>query len=58
MTAARIGHSSISLLFHLFNRHDKEVGTVKIVHVAVDKTTWKKRALPIEIKDAFEKHLR
>ena len=58
MTASRIGHSSVSLLFRLFDRHDKEVGTVKIVHVAVDKTTWKTRPLPLELKDAFEPHRR
>lgn len=58
MTADRIGHSSSSLLFRIYDRHDKEVGTVKIVHVAVDKTTWKKRALPVELKDALEKHLK
>ena len=56
MTADRVGHSSVSLLFRMFNRHDKEVGTVKIVHVAVDKKTWKKRPLPLELKDAFELH--
>lgn len=56
MTVSRIGHSSVSLLFRLFDRHDKEVGTVKIVHVVVDKTTWKKRPLPLDLKDAFAKH--
>jgi YbgC/YbaW family acyl-CoA thioester hydrolase len=56
MTVDRVGDSSVALLFSLLDRHDKEVGTVKIVHVAVDKTTWKKRPLPQELKHVFEPH--
>ena len=55
MSVDRIGDSSVSLLFRLLDRHGKKVGTVKIVHVAVDKATWKKRPLPQELKDAFGK---
>jgi 1,4-dihydroxy-2-naphthoyl-CoA hydrolase len=57
MTVDRVGDSSVALLFSLLDRHDKEVGTVKIVHVAVDKATWKKRPLPQELRSVFEKHL-
>ena len=58
MTAGHVGHSSVTLLFRLFDRHDKEVGVVEIVHVAVDKLTGKKRSLPVELKDVFEKQLK
>ena len=54
MTVDRIGDSSATFGFQILDRHGKEVGTAKIVHVAVDKTTWKKRPLPQELKDAFE----
>jgi 1,4-dihydroxy-2-naphthoyl-CoA hydrolase len=54
MSVDRIGGSSVAFGFQILDRHGKEVGTAKIVHVAVDKKTWKKRPLPRELKDAFE----
>jgi 1,4-dihydroxy-2-naphthoyl-CoA hydrolase len=58
MSVDRIGDSSVALAFQILDRLGKEVGTVKIVHVAVDKATWKKRPLPRELKNVFEPHRR
>ena len=58
ITVDRIGDSSVSLGFQILDRHGKTVGSVKIVHVAVDKATWKKCPLPQELRDVFEPHLK
>ena len=57
MTVDRIGESSVALGFQILDLRGKKVGTVKIVHVAVDKATWKKRPLPQELRSVFERHL-
>lgn len=55
MTAERVGSTSFTLVFRVFNKAGREVGLVRTVHVAVDRDTWSKRPLPPELRAAVEK---
>jgi len=54
LTAERIGSSSVTLLFRLL-KDGRETGLVRTVHVAVNKSDFKKRPLPPEMRAAVEK---
>lgn len=52
----RIGISSFALLYDYFLKNQELVGSVKTVHVCVDKTTLKKRPIPEELLQALKKY--
>ena len=55
VTAERIGDSSFTIAYRLVKEPGQPVGVAKTVHVAIDKKSWKKRALPPEVRAAIEK---
>ena len=52
----RIGSTSFTLVYDYFLKNQELVGSVKTVHVCVDKTTLKKRPIPEELLQALKKY--
>ena len=52
----RIGSTSFTLVYDYFLENQELVGSVKTVHVCVDKTTLKKRPIPEELLQAVKKY--
>ncbi|MCK4485674.1 MAG: acyl-CoA thioesterase [Desulfobacterales bacterium] len=52
----RIGSTSFTLVYEYFLENQELVGSVKTVHVCVDKTTLKKRPIPEELRQALEQY--
>lgn len=52
----RIGRTSFALVYDFSLENQKLAGSVKTVHVCVDKTTLKKRPLPEEFQQALKKY--
>lgn len=50
--------SSFTIHYDIYREQDELVGTVKTVHVTLDKKTWAKIPLPGPFRAALEKHLR
>lgn len=53
-----IGHSSFGVHYDIFRGEKELVGTVKTVHVCIDRTTRKKIDLPDGLKTILIKHQR
>ena len=51
-----IGSTSFALAYDFFLENQKLVGSVKTVHVCIDKTTLKKRPIPQELRQALKKY--
>jgi len=52
----KIGRTSFSLIYDYFLENQRLVGSVKTVHVCVDKTTLKKRPIPKDFQQALKKY--
>ncbi|MBW1677610.1 MAG: acyl-CoA thioesterase [Deltaproteobacteria bacterium] len=52
----KIGRTSFTLVYDYFLENQELVGSVKTVHVCVDKTTLKKRPIPEEMRQALEQY--
>ena len=52
----RIGSTSFTLVYEYFLENQELVGSVKTVHVCVDKATLKKRPIPEELRQALEQY--
>jgi 1,4-dihydroxy-2-naphthoyl-CoA hydrolase len=52
----RIGRTSFTLVYNYFLENQKLAGSVKTVHVCVDKTTFKKRTIPEDFQQALKKY--
>lgn len=52
----KIGRTSFSLIYDYFLENQRLVGSVKTVHVCVDKTTLKKRPIPEDFQQALKKY--
>ena len=52
----RIGSTSFTLVYDYFLENQELVGSVKTVHVCVDKATLKKRPIPEELRQALEQY--
>jgi 1,4-dihydroxy-2-naphthoyl-CoA hydrolase len=55
--AERVGDSSFTLAYRLISPHGHDVGTVRIVHAAIDKKTRLKRSLPDDLRARLQEHL-
>ncbi|HID71598.1 MAG TPA: acyl-CoA thioesterase [Thermoplasmata archaeon] len=51
-----IGSTSFALAYDFFLENQNLVGSVKTVHVCIDKTTLKKRPIPQELRQALKKY--
>lgn len=58
LNVKEIGRTSFTLLYDFFLNNQELVGTVKTVHVCVDKTTLKKRPIPEEFQQALKEYKR
>ena len=56
LSVNRIGKTSFTLVYDYFLENQELVGSVKTVHVSVDKTTLKKRPIPEELLQALKKY--
>ena len=52
----KIGRTSFTLVYDYFLENQELVGSVKTVHVCVDKTTLKKRPIPEDFQQALKKY--
>ncbi len=52
----KIGRTSFTLVYDYFLENQELVGSVKTVHVCVDKTTLKKRSIPEDFQQALKKY--
>ena len=52
----RIGSTSFTLAYDFLLENRKLAGSVKTVHVCIDKTTLKKRPIPKELRQALNKY--
>jgi len=52
----KIGRTSFTLVYDYFLENQELVGSVKTVHVCVDKTTLKKRPIPEDFQLALKKY--
>lgn len=52
----RIGKTSFTLVYDYFLENQELVGSVKTVHVCMDKTTLKKRPIPEDFQQALKKY--
>ena len=52
----KIGRTSFALVYDFFLENQELVGSVKTVHVCVDKTTLKKRPIPEEFQQALKRY--
>lgn len=57
LSAEKVGETSYTLVYELKKTDDSPAGTVRTVHVCIDKTTRQKRPLPEELRQALEAHL-
>jgi len=53
----RLGTTSFALRYRLLDAEHRETGAARIVQVAVDARTWKKRPLPDELRDLLSRKL-
>jgi 1,4-dihydroxy-2-naphthoyl-CoA hydrolase len=56
LSVHRIGKTSLTLVYNYFLENQELVGSVKTVHVCVDKSTLKKSPIPSELRQAFKKY--
>ena len=56
LSVNRIGKTSFTLVYDYFLENQELVGSVKTVHVCVDKTTLKKRPIPEDFQQALKKY--
>ena len=56
LSVNRIGKTSFTLVYNYFLENQELVGSVKTVHVCVDKSTLKKRPIPSELRQALKKY--
>ena len=56
LVAEKIGETSFTLAYDLINDSGKSVGTVRTVHVCLDKSQREKRPLPDGLRQALEAH--
>ena len=56
LSVNRIGKTSFALVYDYFLENQELVGSVKTVHVCVDKSTLKKRSIPSELRQALKKY--
>jgi 1,4-dihydroxy-2-naphthoyl-CoA hydrolase len=56
LSVNRIGKTSLTLVYNYFLENQELVGSVKTVHVCVDKSTLKKSPIPSELRQAFKKY--
>ncbi len=54
LTTEKVGDSSFTLAYELLDAEGKPVGSVKTVHVCLDKVTRKKKALSGDLRSALE----
>jgi len=58
VSVERMGRTSFTLFYEIFNENKELVGTVKTVHVTLDAKTHQKIPIPEEMREKFHKHLR
>jgi 1,4-dihydroxy-2-naphthoyl-CoA hydrolase len=56
LSVNRIGKTSFALVYDYFLENQELVGSVKTVHVCLDKSTLKKRSIPSELRQALKKY--
>ena len=56
LSVNRIGKTSFTLVYDYFLENQELVGSVKTVHVCVDKSTLKKRPIPEDFQQALTKY--
>jgi 1,4-dihydroxy-2-naphthoyl-CoA hydrolase len=56
LSVNRIGKTSFTLVYDYFLENQELVGSVKTVHVCVDKTTLKKRPIPKDFQQVLKKY--
>jgi len=57
LNVKEIGRTSFTLLYNFFLENQELVGSVKTVHVCVDKATLKKRPIPEYFQQALKKYM-
>ena len=57
LTIGRVGESSYTINYELFDVNDTIVGTASTVHVCIDKGTQETRSLPEDLKNELEKQI-
>jgi 1,4-dihydroxy-2-naphthoyl-CoA hydrolase len=56
LSVNRIGKTSFTLVYDYFLENQELVGSVKTIHVCVDKTTLKKRPIPKDFQQVLKKY--
>lgn len=56
MYVEHIGRTSFTFCYNIYKKDGLEAGTAKTVHVAIDKETGKKVAIPSMLLEILKKH--
>lgn len=57
LAVERIGHTSFTLVYEIYKNDQTHMGSVKTVHVCIDKKKFTKIPIPPFLKEALNKHL-
>ncbi len=57
VSVEKIGTTSFTLIFEIYREDHTHMGTVKTIHVSIDRTVHKKIPIPAGLRKSLEKHL-
>jgi 1,4-dihydroxy-2-naphthoyl-CoA hydrolase len=57
MHVEKIGNSSITFIYNIFKENQELIGTVKTVHVTIDRRSGQKASIPDEYRQKLSKYL-